>query len=288
MAPRALNPHAFAVAHPTLGDFECYLDMAAPHPPDDTPAESLDAKMREAVGHAAQMVVPVEIVTPPLLPEDMPALAPLLSALTAGGARGTSDSLFYAHGLHLNVEVPAVSAPAIAPVLRAFVLLEDWLRDRLAIDLTRRAFNFVNPFPRRFVDIVAQEGWAPADMPALTAAYLSENPTRDRSLDLTPVLAMHDRPRIEAALEGAKLKPRPTFHYRLPDCAIGIPGWTPARDWNLWVQLERIAAAADTVERLAAAWRRYRADWLTLRGDWLRRSAEILETDGLLPPKSPT
>jgi hypothetical protein len=48
------------------------------------------------------------------------------------------------------------------------------------------------------------------------------------------------------------VKPRPTFHYRLPDCRIDEPGWRPSVDWNRWVAVERLAEDPERLGELAA------------------------------------
>ena len=278
--PEARDPHSFTVPHPQLGKLEVYLDMAGAHPKGEPDETDLDRTLRGVLGDTAQVVVPVEIVTAPLEPERLPELDPLVGALRAAGAVGTQGSIFYAHGMHLNVEVRALTAERIAPVLRAFVLLEDWIREELAIDLTRRTFAFVNPFPSSYADCVADPGFG-GDLDRLMDEYLEHNPTRNRSLDMTAVFGLIDRERVVTALGGEKLKPRPTFHYRLPDCSIDRPGWTPARDWNLWVVVEQISERGELVAALARAWVAYRESWLTQRADWRRESRAILARHGI-------
>ncbi|GMG83562.1 hypothetical protein LNKW23_27750 [Paralimibaculum aggregatum] len=272
-------PHAHRVV---AGDdaYEVYLDMALAHPKAGAEPERIETKLSQVVGDAASIAVPVEIVTPPLAPAALPRLDRLVAMLRAAGAGGTRDSVLYAHGMHLNVEAVEVGAAAIAPVLRAFVLVEDWLRQIMQIDLTRRTFAFVDGFPIGYIDRAAAGDLADG----LVADYLAENPTRNRSLDMTPLLALLDREAVERALDGAKLKPRPTYHYRLPDCDLGRPGWTPARDWNLWVHLERIAADAEAVSALAEGWKAHRAKILSSRADWRAEAGAVLAAHGLSWP----
>jgi hypothetical protein len=47
------------------------------------------------------------------------------------------------------------------------------------------------------------------------------------------------------------MKPRPAFHYRLPNCMVDEPHWTVAREWNTWVAVERLAADAGRLEELS-------------------------------------
>ena len=59
---------------------------------------------------------------------------------------------------------------------------------------------------------------------------------------MLPVLAHLDHDRVMNQLEDAALvKPRPAFHYRLPNCMIDEPQWRLAREWNLWVMIEQLA-----------------------------------------------
>ena len=74
---------------------------------------------------------------------------------------------------------------------------------------------------------------------------------------MTPVLAFIERGRVSRRVHEAHLvKPRPAFHYRLPNCMVDEPHWTVAREWNSWVAVERLAADA---EKLAAMSRDYLA-----------------------------
>lgn len=91
--------------------------------------------------------------------------------------------------------------------------------------------------------------------------YLAHNPTRNRPLDMLPLLAHLDSRRVLHAAEDKHLvKARPAFHYRLPNCMIDEPAWTLAQEWNRWVAVERLAADP---EKLASMSR----DYLRLEGE---------------------
>ncbi len=95
----------------------------------------------------------------------------------------------------------------------------------------------------------------PADVGRLIDDYLEHNPTRNRPLDLLPVLAYLDKDRVMSKVEDPHLvKARPAYHYRLPNCLTDEPNWRIAREWNTWVAVERLAADAD---KLAAMSRDY-------------------------------
>ena len=239
----------------------------------------LDIVLRDKAGHViadkllnwSRAVVPVEIVTAPLLPADLVAVDGLIGDLVAAGAEGSQDGLLYGFGMHLNPEVAGTAAAHILPVARAYALLEDWLRAMDPIDPSRRLLPFVDPWPRRLVDLLAAEGdgW---DIDDLLRAYADLTPTRNRGLDLLPLLE-HLRPAALAELvDPAMLKGgRPTYHYRLPEARLGAPGWSAVYEWNRWVLIERVAADPDLLAHLADLWTEHRKGLTGLRGDWAQQ-----------------
>jgi hypothetical protein len=69
---------------------------------------------------------------------------------------------------------------------------------------------------------------------------------------MTPVLAHMERDRVSHRVQERQLvKPRPAFHYRLPNCMVDEPHWTVAREWNTWVAVERLAADTDRLRQLS-------------------------------------
>lgn len=193
--------------------------------------------------------VPFEIGTPPIPLDQFSMLDELRRLLYEDGALGTKKSIRYAFGMHINPELPSEHACSIRDHLRAFFLLMPWLKDRVEVDFTRRVMPFINPFPMAYIRLVLQADY-PDDAGRLIDDYLLHNPTRNRPLDLLPVLAYLDETRVMRQVEDPHLvKPRPAYHYRLPNCLIDDPNWSIAREWNTWVAVERLAADSD---RLAA------------------------------------
>jgi hypothetical protein len=47
------------------------------------------------------------------------------------------------------------------------------------------------------------------------------------------------------------VKPRPAFHYRLPNCLIDEPDWTLAREWNTWVTVEQLASDPERIRTMS-------------------------------------
>jgi hypothetical protein len=77
---------------------------------------------------------------------------------------------------------------------------------------------------------------------------------------------------VRAAVEAPEnVRPRPTFHYRLPNCLVDDPSWSFALEWNRWVEVERLAE--DPV-RLARACEEARALPARLEpAEWRARAA---------------
>jgi len=191
---------------------------------------------------AASTVVPIEISAPPIRIDRLEPLEDLRRRMAQAGAKGTRASVFYAFGMHINPEIGDPTDPLIyRDHLRALILLFPWLRAQCEVDLTRRMTPYINPFPPEYARVIFQPNYQP-DVEQLIDDYLQYNPTRNRPLDLTPAFAQLDRERlVHDVAEMDLVKPRPTFHYRLPNCMIDEPDWTLASEWNRWVVVERLA-----------------------------------------------
>jgi hypothetical protein len=203
-------------------------------------------------------ILPLEVGTPPIPATELRVLDRLERALREHHAEGTRSGVFYAFALHFNPEaVDPADAAGVTRALRAFLLLYHWLFRKGDIDLLRRALPFIDPFPERYARLVIDPGYAP-DWPGFTADYLEHNPTRNRPLDLLPLLA-HNDPALTARpeVEGQKVHPRPTYHYRLPNSLIDVPDWSIATEWGRWVLVERLADNPELMGQLSRAY----LDW---------------------------
>jgi hypothetical protein len=197
-------------------------------------------------------VLPLEVSTPPLPADRLDGLTRLEAELRARHAAGTRAGLLNAFALHFNPEAADPADPGcVVGTLRAFLLLYNWLRRAEKVDRMRRLMPFINPFPEAFERQVITPDYAP-DLPRFADEYVAHNPTRNRPLDLLPLLAFND-PQFLARpeLAGQKAKPRPTFHYRLPNSEIDEPGWSIADAWGRWVLVERLAADPALTRRFA-------------------------------------
>lgn len=220
----------------------------------DTDAATWRAPLEDLLARLAGTVVPHEISSGPIPLDRAHEMERLRAALHAAQGRGTRSALRFAFGLHLNPEVPALTADSLTRHLRAFLLLRDALREAGEIDLTRRLSPFIRDFPEDYVRRVVSPDYQ-VDLATLAQDYAADNATRNRSLDMLPVLAHAAAAALPAEVrDDPLLKPRPTFHYRLPNCAIDEPDWTLAREWADWVAVERLAADTEALDSLAEAY----------------------------------
>ncbi len=204
----------------------------------------------------AEAVVPCEITAPPIQLNDLPELEILRRKLVNAGAKGTGASPFYAFGLHLNVEAPDLKTVTLLAYTRAFVLLWDWLIKDIDPDLSRRIGSYIEPFPKTYRERILDPQYSPS-FDEFLADYVSMNPTRNRALDLLPILAERDKEAVESKVQEPELvSARPAFHYRLPNCEVDDPTWSIAREWARWAEVERLAAHPERLRKICWAYRR--------------------------------
>lgn len=200
------------------------------------------------ISRVAGLIVPLELVGPPVPWTQLETLDGIRERLHRAGARGTQSSPLYAFGMQLNTEVASLEADYLLSIIRAFLLSYDELIEAERVDLSRRISPYVQPFPEEYVAHVLQADYAP-DQDELIDDYLRLTPTRNRPLDLLPLFAHLDENRImNAPVEAHLVKPRPAFHYRLPNCLIDDPDWSLATVWNRWIEVERLADDSERLE----------------------------------------
>lgn len=255
----------FVVEDTALGAIEVYLDTQY--------LKRAETGLEKKIHEIARQVVPVEIVTEPILPEQIRDMDRLCAALAEAGATGTAAGMFLGFGVHFNPEVPDQSLEAILPVLRTYAFLEDTLRDSAGIDLSRRLLPYVDPYPAALLDGLAGNV---DDISALIDLYLDRAPSRNHGLDMLCLFAELDEPRVAAAMDMNLISARPTYHYRLPDCRIDEADWSLALEWNRWVRIEELAQDADMVAALCEGWQTHRDKFAKRRAGWSQRAAEII------------
>lgn len=246
------DPQAFVLRGTEIGDISIELDSRYLHP-DKNALLGVGTKLASWIATAARYLVPCELVTAPIPIDQLYKVDRATEVLRRAGAKGTQDGALYAFGLHFNPEAPRLDAETIVSILKAFVLLDAWLRRQVAPDATRDLLGFADPFPNEYVRRLAASDYWP-DIPTFIDDYLIANPTRNRDLDVLPLLTYLDEERVRAVLPEEKIRKRPTFHYRLPDARVSDPGWSIAPDWNRWVAVERLAVDRPRLERLGEAY----------------------------------
>ncbi len=274
------DPHRCLVRGTRLGDFTVELDMRSAHPgtkpgpaPEEDGGGAFDAvveTLRPLWGNIGSLVMPFEIAAPPIPFDRLGELEALFATLRERGAAGTEASPLFAFGLHFNPQVARTDAGYLLDHLKAFLILAPWLRREIRIDPTRRLAGFIAAFPTDYALKVADPDYRP-DLEGLIADYLDANPTRNRELDLFPLFAHLAPDTLFARVRDPHVRPRPTFHYRLPNARLGDPDWRLAQDWNRWVALEELAADRGRLDGMGADFRAFAArkaldDWAAEAG----------------------
>jgi hypothetical protein len=246
----SVDPQRVKLEGSELGDFTVELDIRFAHHPADS---DLGRLVRDKAAKAAAVVIPAEIVCPPIPWDRCHRLDDLSARLRKAGAEGTRAAQLYAFGLQLNVEVAGPDPARLRDTIRAFLLLRDWLRAEILVDNARTLLSFAAPFSEEYCAYVLDPDYDP-DLTGLIEDYLAFNPTRDRELDCLPLFAHLDEPRVRHALPDEKIKKRPAWHYRLPNCEIDDPAWSPGLEWRRWLRIERLAADPHRLMAASARW----------------------------------
>lgn len=272
-----------------LGDFRVELDarilqqMASQNIFDafnfNIDQESLGKSIEDVVDKLARSVVPLEIVMPPVSIEELPKLEKLRKALQENKAEGTHTSLVHAFGMHINIESPDLEIQTLLNYLRSFVLIYPWLLEKLNIDFSRRISPFVDPYPEAYATLILNPDYIP-DQDQFIQDYIDHNPTRNRPVDMMPILGMLNEELIEPVMVGAKNLLRPTFHYRLPNSRIDDPEWTFISEWNYWMPVEKLAADKELLEKLSRLYLlRNRETVISFRKEWAQTVRILLDLD---------
>jgi hypothetical protein len=271
-----------------LGEFTIELD-SAPIKDLDLADERLPRSIRELGGQAmgvidaaAERIVPLEIISPPLPFGSLEAVESLVDNLREAGALGSRDAIYFAFGLQLNPELPDLKPATLVRYFQAFTLLYDWLKARHQLDVSRKFTTYIEPWHNRYTELLMEDDYQP-DLPQLMEDYLEFNPTRNRALDLLPLFAHLDHERLDRHVRDPRIKSRPTLHYRLPDCDINNPGWHFSSVWNDWVVLEQLANNPDDLAEMRALFHERRKlnlhnlthSWQETTENWLARKGYV-------------
>jgi hypothetical protein len=237
----------------------------------------------DLLSRVAPLLVPIEVVCPPIAVTRLNELSPMVDALRKAGAIGTEESFISAYGVHVNVELPDLTAKTLGIYIRAYALLQWWIVDRHKIDIARRISPYIDLYSKAYLKQVLSH--PNADMNRIFDDYLEHNPSRNRGLDLLPLLASIDERRVRNVVDDPKIKARPAFHYRLPDCRIEHDDWSLQVPYNSWLVVEKLAdmpeAIADLSAKFLSADRQRplldisRTDWVETIDQWLKDHALV-------------
>lgn len=280
-----VDPHCHLVRNTRLGDFRSELDSQYAHRPpsrevgapeeavEDTFFSRFEEQLRKLFGDLGSLVLPCEIVCPPIEFDKLQQLDELVEALNQAGAAGTRSHLLYAFGAQLNPEIAEGDEHWVVAVCKAYLLLSDWLRAIMGIDFTRRMAAFAEPFPTEYTLLVVDPSYWP-DRAQFLDDYVRFNPTRNRELDLLPLFTWWDEDRIRNTVMDSRVKPRPAFHYRLPDANINQSDWGLILEWNRWCAVERLAERRDLLDRMGTAYHQNQSrlipeNWAIRASEWL-------------------
>ena len=181
--------------------------------------DTLGREIEQGVDRLSSLLIPCEIVTEPLIFGDFPKLNEIVKVLNGLDVKGTQDSLFYAFGLHMNPSVPNLNIQTLVTYMQSFLLLTDWIIEDARIDFSRRFFtSFIDPFPNSYVEKVLDPNYD-STVETFIDDYLEFNPSRNRALDLLPVLCEID---IDRVLAGVKTEERSLVNGR-PAICVALP-----------------------------------------------------------------
>jgi hypothetical protein len=234
--------------------------------------ESIEDKLK----NMASSVVPFEIITPPIPLSSMPDLQKLVDELRSWKAKGTGSSVLYAFGLHLNPEIPDDSADSLLNHLRAYVMLDPWIRKDAKVNISRRLTPYINEYKDEYLQLILSAAYKPT-LEELIRDYFRFDNSRNRPLDMLPVFMHLDAETTQSLLEETLTSARPTYHYRLPNCSIEDPEWSLAHEWNRWVLVERLAADTKTLNQYSRTYFKLKKEtlvgfetkWIELMNRWV-------------------
>lgn len=202
------------------------------------------------IGTLSKDIVPYEISTPPLPLDKISIIDEIIKKLAQNHAKGTDFKIYYAFGVHINVEVVSLDVKSLLDYTRAYLILQNYINKDAKIDLARKISPFIDNFKNDYIKHVLDSSYKPT-MSEFIDDYLKFNPTRNRSLDLLPILTFVDEKRVREKLPNEKIKPRPAFHYRLSNSMIGSKGWEVSQEWNRWILIENLANSKEDLEQLS-------------------------------------
>lgn len=241
------------------------------------PGSSVTENFEKILEKFAGTLVPFEIAMPPLPLDQLAAAEQVREELYRHSAVGISASVFAAFGMQFNPEVPDFKVETLLNYLRSFFLLYDWLVEESDIVIARKIAPFIHPFPPEYMYYVLQPDYEP-DLDQFMREYLQVNPTRNRPLDLLPLFSYLNKDLVFSyPVERNLIKPRPTFHYRLPNSEVDDPTWSFAKEWNKWIQVERLAADPKRIFEMSQEYLDLHDEKIFVKAPWILKTREWID-----------
>ncbi len=207
-------------------------------------------KMDEKIAQGANVLIPFEIITPPLPLSQIDRFDELIEKLKE--AKRNLDRIPFSLapcGLHINVEAPSLEVKDLQSIVASFSQSYDNLVEEIDVDKKRQIAPYIAPYPREYRRLLMNPSYEP-DIKTFFEDYLKFNPTRNRALDLTTIIGHMNWELLEKyedkGVELELIKPRPAFHYRLPNCHLDDEDWNFKTEWQRWVKVENKAETLKT------------------------------------------
>ncbi|WP_434581245.1 amidoligase family protein [Sulfurimonas sp. NW15] len=285
-----INPYHYKIRDTCYGDFNLILDFQFLISQglqkwlqniglDQFIETEIALALEEFIATLSQTIVPYEITTPPLPLDKIAIIEKIKETFRINGALGTDANPLYAFGFHINPQAFSFEVTEIIDTLRAFFILYETLVLWLQPDIVRRISPYIKPFEEEYIQKVLKTSYKP-DMNRFICDYLQYNPTRNRALDLLPLLAWIDSNQVFKTLPEEKISPRPAYHYRLPNSKVDKKEWHTYDAWNSWVIIEKLAQDKEMLAQLAGEYSKYLTDpfsflkkekWLQQVNVWLKK-----------------
>jgi hypothetical protein len=139
------------------------------------------------------------------------------------------------------------------------------------IDISRRLRVYAENYPHEYALHIINPKYQP-NTETLIDDYITHTPTRNRGLDMFPVFMFMDEDRVRRRMDNPRIKKRPTFHFRMPNCEIDDPSWSIEKEWKRWQVLEALAWDHTLRAEMAATYpthhskfyERFTHEWLSL------------------------
>ncbi|WP_133131185.1 amidoligase family protein [Legionella yabuuchiae] len=281
---KRLNQNEYVLKDSCLGEFKVELDahllkQLAAESEKNRQENKIDIKgyIHRFISSALDEIIPIEIITPPVTIQSIQSLDPIVEDLREHGAKGTYTSKIAAFGVHINPDVPSLSAACILSYLRAYVLLSDWLRNEIDVDFSRAASPFINEYPQAYKKMILQSDYQPT-MHTLIDDYIRYNRTRNRALDMLPLFMYIDEQTVKEKIGSKLIHARPTLHYRLANSNLNLPDWNFTTEWRRWLYIEKLAANDSVQEEMAKEYLALERQSIFLNKDkWINTTSNYLQ-----------